>query len=179
MPRLCSVQCCDRNSSVRGLCEAHYMRLRKGLFLDSPIRPQRQSCDIDGCTRKHIAMGLCVLHYRRMRKGANMTAPALVHGPDGRRFFSRVTFPDSGCWEWTARLNRAGYGVFAFKGENRLAHRVAYLWLVGDIPPGLALDHLCSTPRCVNPSHLEPVTWSENARREADRKRNAKDVDSG
>jgi hypothetical protein len=30
--------------------------------------------------------------------------------------------------------------------------------LVGDIPDGLVLDHLCRNTKCCNPAHLEPVT---------------------
>jgi hypothetical protein len=47
------------------------------------------------------------------------------------------------------------------------AHRFAYELLVGPIPDGLALDHLCLTTGCVNPAHLEPVTVAENSRRAA------------
>lgn len=67
------------------------------------------------------------------------------------------------CWEWTASRTPAGYGKFAI-GGNMLAtaHRWAYECLVGPIPDGLVLDHLCRNRRCVNPDHLEPVTWQEN-----------------
>jgi hypothetical protein len=44
-------------------------------------------------------------------------------------------------------------------------HRFAYELLVGPIPAGLVLDHLCRNRLCVNPNHLEPVTNSENPRR--------------
>lgn len=45
------------------------------------------------------------------------------------------------------------------------AHRFAYERLVGLIPEGLQLDHLCRVPYCVNPAHLEPVTSRENTMR--------------
>jgi hypothetical protein len=47
----------------------------------------------------------------------------------------------------------------------RGAHVFAYVLLVGPIPEGLHLDHLCRVRRCVNPAHLEPVTPGENVRR--------------
>ena len=46
--------------------------------------------------------------------------------------------------------------------NGRLAHRFSYELIVGPIPPGLTLDHLCRTPLCVNPRHLEPVSLREN-----------------
>jgi hypothetical protein len=42
---------------------------------------------------------------------------------------------------------------------------MAYEMLVGPVPDGLELDHLCRVPACVNPDHLEPVTHIENVRR--------------
>ncbi|MDQ1426633.1 MAG: hypothetical protein QOK39_109 [Acidimicrobiaceae bacterium] len=44
-------------------------------------------------------------------------------------------------------------------------HRWSYEQLVGPIPDGLVLDHLCRVTACVNPAHLEPVTLAENFRR--------------
>lgn len=46
-----------------------------------------------------------------------------------------------------------------------MAHRVAYELVVGPIPDGLQLDHLCKVRKCVNPAHLEAVTCGENIRR--------------
>jgi len=42
---------------------------------------------------------------------------------------------------------------------------VAYELVVGPIPEGAELDHLCLNHSCVNPTHLEPVTHRENALR--------------
>lgn len=47
----------------------------------------------------------------------------------------------------------------------RLAHIVSYEMRNGRVPDGLELDHLCRTPICVNPDHLEAVTHAENLRR--------------
>lgn len=82
------------------------------------------------------------------------------------RFWSKVVRDDDGlyCWPWIASTAH-GYGQINRDGRPRMAHRVAYELLVGPIPEGLDLDHLCSTPRCCNPSHLEPVTRGVNVSR--------------
>jgi hypothetical protein len=84
------------------------------------------------------------------------------------RFWGFVTKTDT-CWLWQGSKNK-GYGQFTVRRPESLtkklaAHRYAYELLVGSIPDGLDLDHLCRVPACVNPAHLEPVTRKENLRR--------------
>lgn len=73
--------------------------------------------------------------------------------------------PMSGCWLWSGCLNRHGYGLVGFNGRTRIAHRVVYELLIGLIPPGLTIDHLCRVRCCVNPKHMEPVSMYENVMR--------------
>lgn len=79
-----------------------------------------------------------------------------------QRFWDKVQVAESGCWEWTASGTTKGYGQFYWDGRVRLAHRVAYETLVGEIQIDLESDHLCRNRGCVNPLHLEPVTRQEN-----------------
>lgn len=79
-----------------------------------------------------------------------------------QRFWAKVQPDLSGCWLWTASLVPAGYAQWAANGKKVHGHRAAYRALVGPVPEGLELDHLCRVRRCVNPAHLEPVTRREN-----------------
>lgn len=89
--------------------------------------------------------------------------------PLATRFASKFEVLDSGCWRWTAFLDKAGYGRIRSDGgragESLYAHRVSYELHIGKIPDGLVLDHLCHNRWCVNPAHLEPVSQGENVRR--------------
>jgi hypothetical protein len=80
------------------------------------------------------------------------------------RFFAKVGGPDAnGCWPWLAS-RKWGYGCFSLDGGKVQvrAHRYAYEVLVGPIPSGLQIDHLCRNRACCNPDHLEPVTGAVN-----------------
>ena len=70
------------------------------------------------------------------------------------------------CWLWLGYRRDGRYPWMNYDGRPLAAYRVAYIELVGPIPPGLQLDHLCRVPSCVNPAHLEPVTQQENIRRQ-------------
>ncbi|MEU2070427.1 HNH endonuclease signature motif containing protein [Streptomyces anulatus] len=84
------------------------------------------------------------------------------------RFWAKVdkTSSPNNCWLWTAATTY-GYGVFSVQRRMQRAHRVAYEALVGRIPDGLQIDHLCRVRECVNPEHLEAVTLRENVMRGA------------
>ena len=92
-----------------------------------------------------------------------------MRGTPEERFWAKVNkngpipehCPELGpCWLWTAATIK-GYGSFHWEGEN-LSHRISFIWMVGPIPSGEELDHLCRVPPCVNPSHLESVTRRVN-----------------
>ena len=74
---------------------------------------------------------------------------------------------ESGCLIWLGGIDSNGYGNFTATPQLRLkAHRAAWLLEFGELPdPHLVLDHRCRNRWCVNPAHLEPVTYSVNSQR--------------
>ena len=80
------------------------------------------------------------------------------------RIASLIEVTDT-CWIWRGTVRPNGYGRVKHQGVLYLAHRLVYESLIGPIPDGLQLDHLCRVRHCVRPTHLEPVTASENLRR--------------
>lgn len=80
------------------------------------------------------------------------------------RFWERVEKTDT-CWNWTGALNAKGdkgYGVIWFRGAQEYVHRLAFELLVGSIPEGKTIDHLCRNRKCVRPEHLRAVSLREN-----------------
>lgn len=78
----------------------------------------------------------------------------------------RVTIEDRGfdtpCWTWRLHKNHDGYPHMTYKRKTQKAHRVIYEQLVGEIPPGETLDHLCNHRDCVRISHLEVCGMRDN-----------------
>jgi hypothetical protein len=73
--------------------------------------------------------------------------------------------PVTGCIEWTAGRNKAGYGRInrGRRGEGTvLAHRLVWELKHGPIPPGMEVCHSCDNPPCCNDVHLYLGTHQEN-----------------
>lgn len=83
----------------------------------------------------------------------------------GERLWSQVESTPLGCWMWTGSTDTHGYGRMKIDGRYQPTHRVAYELLVGPIPNGLVIDHLCRNRACLNPAHVEPVANAENVLR--------------
>ena len=82
------------------------------------------------------------------------------------RFWDKVDKDgENSCWLWKASCTTLGYGRFSYNGIKCYAHRFIYEATIGKVPDGYELDHLCRNPRCVNPSHLEPVRHRVNCQR--------------
>jgi hypothetical protein len=82
------------------------------------------------------------------------------------------------CWHWPHGLNKDGYGVTSEQGGQQLVHRVIWMRVVGPVPDGLTLDHMCHNAdeacpggpsclhrRCANPAHLVLAEGGHNTLR--------------
>lgn len=157
--RTCSIDGCERRMHARTWCITHYSHWRTHGY---PVRVRITVCTIDGCARPHYGRGWCQMHWMRWRTHGDPGSADRLRGND-RRILNMFEIDESGCWIWQGDLVR--YGRVLWRGRKWQAHRAMYSLLVGPIPGGLTLDHLCRVPACVNPEHLEPVTQQENNRR--------------
>lgn len=78
------------------------------------------------------------------------------------RLLSEGALRPSECWEYTGARHPDGYGFVKYQGRMWYAHRAAYTLIVGPIPEGKELDHLCRNRACCNPAHLEAVPQCVN-----------------
>ena len=86
--------------------------------------------------------------------------------PLKERFYKHVFYASNGCHEWTAYIDRDGYGhINDGIHASAIAHRTAYEFSHSKIPAGLSIDHLCRNRKCVNPEHLEAVSMRINVLR--------------
>lgn len=123
-------------------------------------------CDVPGCGQSHYGRGWCRSHYRAWWS-ANGGQGDPRRRPESERFWAKVSGGDyTTCWLWVGGLSK-GYGSFRRTDASLsgLAHRFAYEHLIGEVPSGLVLDHLCRETRCVNPWHLQPVPQRINTLR--------------
>ena len=99
--------------------------------------------------------------------GEVRATPASIY-PDGfaQSLMRKMEYQPDGCLTWMGATDR-GYGKVNRFGKNYRVHRAFYECVVGPVPAGMTLDHLCRVRRCANPHHLEVVSQKENLRRGA------------
>lgn len=96
--------------------------------------------------------------------------PVVAVADDLRRLLLKSeSSPDSDCVLFTGHVRPSGYATLWSRRTQRkeLVHRLSYRIVVGPIPEGYEVDHLCGVRHCINPAHLEAVTKIVNTRRSA------------
>jgi hypothetical protein len=88
------------------------------------------------------------------------------------------------CWEWTGTVRPDGYTRVWDNDQQRRrsAHLVVWEALVGLVPKGLELHHVCENRTCVDPDHMMVTTHSMNmklAKGNARRQKNKTHCPSG
>lgn len=165
--KACSLDDCNGRVYGHGLCMKHWARMRHTGTTDARIPVNAgQTCKAEGCDKPAFSKGLCATHHHRMRKHGSLDAPKGARGLTLAQRLAFYVILDDGCWEWGGSRLRSGYGNLHHEGRTLLAHRAFYELLVGPIPEGFQIDHLCRNPPCVRPDHLEAVTQAENLRRQ-------------
>lgn len=98
------------------------------------------------------------------------------------RFWSRVEKTEGGCWLWTHRKDKNGYGVLSTSQTAYKAHRVAWTLKHRQIPSGMLICHDCPSgdnPSCCNPDHLFLGTNADNSADMIAKSRMAKNANNG
>jgi hypothetical protein len=149
----CTAEGCDRHPNAgRGMCKMHWQQWREA---------NADPCTVEGCDRRQRARNLCSMHVQRLERNGTVELIERQPRPLEDRLWPRVT-PAGFCWEWEGAHAASGYGVINLGPRLDRTHRVVYEMLVGPIPEGLHMDHLCRNRGCCNPDHLDPVTPREN-----------------
>lgn len=148
-----------------------------------PNRRRIASCGKCDEPRSIVARGLCSRCYQQAAHHGTLEQYVRQRLTVAESFvLARASETDEGCWPWP-RVAANGYGtvVQLDDGSTVGAHVAAWVAKHGPIPSSkirVAIDHLCHTRdracpgslacghrRCVNPDHLELVTYQEQSRR--------------
>ncbi len=149
------------------------MRAMKAMARVAGMHKNGAICDTIYTGRPRSALtqrGLSTSPFDYTEQGASMKAiPYELASLLVDRIAPRITVSDSGCWVGPYLNPYTGYSSLSRTVDGKVtyyySHRVMYTFVVGPIPDGLTIDHLCKNPGCCNPDHLEAVTQRENVHR--------------
>lgn len=123
-------------------------------------------CSVEDCTDGVKARGWCGKHYARWLRYGDLNFNALpARGMPPVDRIALYVNAEGDCWLWSGARDDTGYGDVTYQGKSWKAHRWVWSVMVGPIPEGMTIDHLCRVRHCVNPDHLEVVTQGVNTLR--------------
>jgi len=93
--------------------------------------------------------GLVGLFFSRIRPAGQVVAEFHMH---------------TACWIWIGKPYPSGYAYFKYRGGRTQAHRFAFRMLRTFLPryKGRIVHHRCRNRSCVNPEHLQMVTFAQH-----------------
>ena len=80
-------------------------------------------------------------------------------------FWSKVDKSEDGHWYWTGKILKSGYAHVSRFGKNEYIHKVAWELSGKTVDGDNVLFHNCGVKHCVNPLHIEDITYQEMCRR--------------
>ncbi|SIM74175.1 Uncharacterised protein [Mycobacteroides abscessus subsp. abscessus] len=143
--RTCSIDGCERTFRMRsGMCNTHYLRLRRHGTTELPERVQlNHTCSVAGCDAKHKARGLCKVHYlRTVQYGTLSLRPKYEHCSVPKCNTKVRSSGTPYCERHYGRIRRNGH--FEFVGPRRTddpTYRTVHSRLQAECGP--AADHRC------------------------------------
>jgi hypothetical protein len=130
------------------------------------------TCEIEGCDSPNLARQMCSKHYARWRRTGSATEMKRIVGGTVVDRLRHRTIEKDGCWLFQGAVTHRDYGDgnnyrgirLEGGGAYVAAHIAAYTNLVGPIPKGMEVHHLCEQKACWRPKHLVLLTDAEHNR---------------
>ena len=69
---------------------------------------------------------------------------------------------ESGCLLYMGAVNEKGYPRISYQGKMRVGSHLVYEMWYGAVPEECEIDHTCYNRRCLEKTHLRPLTHKEN-----------------